>query len=154
MSDDRTPIPETVRRMPVQPRQWALTGPRTRQPGTIAVMMPYPVRIAEDAACFGDETWCEDRDRTGARVIAHQKALCLSCPLRTACAEWGIAHEDFYVYGGLTPDERRDVRKRRNQALVDPLRARDFGLDIDGQASVWVTGAGYLEDESDATYSA
>lgn len=45
-------------------------------------------------------------------------ALCRQCPLRTACAEEGIA-EDHGVWGGMYPDQRRAVRKRRARMMKD-----------------------------------
>lgn len=41
------------------------------------------------------------------------KKICKSCVHRTECAEWGIKHEVFGVWGGLTPQERAIIRKSR-----------------------------------------
>jgi len=139
-------IPAAIAALPVQPRQWSTTARgKVRQEWAFAVMMPYPVFISEDALCRDDEEWTVDHQGYNAIAhTAHQKAVCASCTLRTACAEWGIAHEDYYVFGGLTRDERRVIRKRRGQALVDPLRARQFGLNIDGpDVSGWGSGASF-----------
>jgi WhiB family redox-sensing transcriptional regulator len=48
--------------------------------------------------------------------IDEAKAVCVGCPVRTACLEWALqagpdaAHG---VWGGLDEDERRSVRRRR-----------------------------------------
>lgn len=43
--------------------------------------------------------------------IAAAKRVCDSCPVRDACLDWAMeSGEDFGVWGGLTEDERRDLR--------------------------------------------
>lgn len=46
----------------------------------------------------------------------HKEArkLCSSCVYRTECAEWGIVHEAFGIWGGLTPRERVQIRRARH----------------------------------------
>jgi WhiB family redox-sensing transcriptional regulator len=39
----------------------------------------------------------------------HAKAICAMCPVRVECAEAG-ATEDFGIWGGLSPKQRRPVR--------------------------------------------
>ena len=41
------------------------------------------------------------------------KRICGNCTHRLECAEWGIYNERFGIWGGLTPYERRSIRKRR-----------------------------------------
>jgi WhiB family redox-sensing transcriptional regulator len=41
------------------------------------------------------------------------KKMCLECPLIALCAEYAIeAQEDFGVWGGLSANERRSLRRR------------------------------------------
>lgn len=40
------------------------------------------------------------------------KALCDECPIKTACAEYGLKYERQGIYGGLTGYERRNIRKK------------------------------------------
>jgi len=47
------------------------------------------------------------------------RALCADCPSRHPCAEWGIAHEHFGIWGGLSERERRKIRRQRRITLVD-----------------------------------
>jgi WhiB family redox-sensing transcriptional regulator len=49
------------------------------------------------------------------------KAVCDSggvggapCPCREACREWGLHHELFGVWGGLSERQRRRIRHERN----------------------------------------
>jgi WhiB family redox-sensing transcriptional regulator len=45
------------------------------------------------------------------------KAICVTCPVRTACLDWAIQHsEEFCIWGGMSPDERKIEVKRRSRA--------------------------------------
>jgi hypothetical protein len=41
------------------------------------------------------------------------KNTCNSCIHKTECAEWGIYHENFGIWGGTTPLERTQIRRKR-----------------------------------------
>lgn len=70
-----------------------------------------------DAACKGldvnlwfpvsrPETGCEAEQAEAA------KAVCGSCPARLACLAWADATaQQFGIFGGLTPNERRAARR-------------------------------------------
>lgn len=107
---------------PVQPRQWV------EHRGKVAAMMPYPGAQPEDRLCLNDDAYTDDASLRQERTREYMRDKCGKCVLQTACAEYGIAHEDYYMYGGLTPDERKQVRKDRGQVLVDPFAAYYFGL--------------------------
>jgi hypothetical protein len=47
------------------------------------------------------------------------KETCARCPIRDACAEYGVRWEKHGVWGGLTAVQRREERKRRR--LPEPL---------------------------------
>ena len=53
-----------------------------------------------------------------AEEIAHAKAICSRCPMRDACLQAALDFGDKEgVWGGLTPDERgRLVRKRQRKS--------------------------------------
>lgn len=51
---------------------------------------------------------------------AMAKALCAECPIKTACAEYGIKYERSGIYGGLTAVERRKIR---SELKLQPLPA-------------------------------
>jgi WhiB family redox-sensing transcriptional regulator len=43
------------------------------------------------------------------------KKICLGCESRTQCLEWALSRgEEFGVWGGTTPTERRDLRRGRH----------------------------------------
>ena len=45
------------------------------------------------------------------------RTICNGCDHKIECAEWGIKHEGFGIWGGLTPRERQRIRRERNILL-------------------------------------
>lgn len=46
-------------------------------------------------------------------------AICQACPVRAECLDYSIrAREEFGVWGGMTPRERKKVLKTMDQELV------------------------------------
>lgn len=45
--------------------------------------------------------------------------ICAKCSHITDCAEWGIQKERWGVWGGLTPPQRANIRRKRNITLKD-----------------------------------
>jgi hypothetical protein len=109
----------------VLPKQYRILerGGRT----VVAAMMPYP-DLDSGAKCAGDEAFGEELARVGTGQIAYMKGKCAACPLLTACREWGIAHEQYLMFGGLTPGERKAIRKQRGQVCVEPSAAHEYGM--------------------------
>lgn len=62
------------------------------------------------------EIWFPEQSGT----TAPAKRICGSCLHKTECAEWGIKHERFGVWGGLSAEERKDVRRKKNILLETP----------------------------------
>ena len=51
-----------------------------------------------------------------ARQAAAAKRICMSCPVRVACLEFALeSRQDFGVWGGLTEEERRSLRRSRQR---------------------------------------
>lgn len=116
---------------PVMPRQWRVIE-RDGKPYGVA-MMPYPVLHPEDAACRGDRRFLlELNGKYAASPLkrwADLRPVCRACPLQAACAEWGIAHEgEWGMFGGLTPNERDDIRQSRQQLRVEPENAHVYDM--------------------------
>lgn len=56
--------------------------------------------------------------------IEEAKAVCMRCPVREQCLEFALASgQDAGVWGGLSEDERRSLKRRRARA-----RARSKSL--------------------------
>lgn len=58
------------------------------------------------------DAYFPDSDVVG-NVDDTQLALggCSICPIKAACAEYGIRHANLGIYGGLMPRKRREIRK-------------------------------------------
>lgn len=58
-------------------------------------------------------------DSDDKQLVAHSttykeaKEICRKCPHQAECAEWGVANEVHGVWGGLTPSDRRHLRRGR-----------------------------------------
>jgi WhiB family redox-sensing transcriptional regulator len=64
---------------------------------------------AQCAQPMVDPEWFFDDSQTDMAKI-----ICDQCPLKQACGQWAIeTNENFGVYGGLTPDERRKIIKNK-----------------------------------------
>jgi WhiB family redox-sensing transcriptional regulator len=51
------------------------------------------------------------------RQIEAAKAICdQRCPVRDACLMWALDHAEFGVYGGMSEDERRELKQRTTRA--------------------------------------
>lgn len=74
---------------------------------------------APSCAQVGGDFWFaeKDVDDSELKVITDYrfaKSICNSCPHKTECAEWGLEHELWGMWGGLTPKERVYIRRRKN----------------------------------------
>lgn len=51
--------------------------------------------------------------------IEEAKEVCRSCPVSTSCLKWALeTGQDGGVWGGMSEDERRSLKRRRN---ADPM---------------------------------
>lgn len=82
-------------------------------PETVTTYDPDDWRF--DAACRDLDTaiFFPDTDDQ----IAQAKAVCATCPVRDACLEFAvITRQNDGVWGGLDENERRRVRRLRQEA--------------------------------------
>lgn len=73
-----------------------------------------------DAACADDrydsDIWFPDvEDR---EAVDRAAQICGGCPVREPCAEWGIKHENYGIWGGLTGPQLDEVRRHMNVRRV------------------------------------
>ena len=74
----------------------------------------------EQAACRewdfqlkGDPFFTDDRGRD---PWADARAVCEDCPVRTTCLEAALSRREPHgLFGGLDPDQRRQIIRRRNR---------------------------------------
>lgn len=82
----------------------------------------------EQAACkgmwlepdfFRKESQGETTHAFAERADRELKSICAECAIRVACREYALEHNiDTGVWGGLLPNERRDLRRRRVNRAV------------------------------------
>jgi hypothetical protein len=86
--------------------------------------MKYP--DFSEAACtgIGVELFFEE-SKTPTIEEKMVMRLCRSCPVQKDCLEWGLRHESYGIWGGLTRAELRRMRAARNILLV-PIMASDY----------------------------
>ncbi|HEU5484130.1 MAG TPA: WhiB family transcriptional regulator [Microlunatus sp.] len=73
-----------------------------------------------------DYAACQEKDpelffpigTTGPAVLQLEEAkrVCASCPVKSLCLEWAmLARIDYGVWGGLSEDERRTLKRRNSR---------------------------------------
>lgn len=86
-----------------------MTAKRRRPAHLPPVLAPQPLRVPsalrEQGACDG--TIVDHYDEASFELA---KAVCSGCLVRATCLGYAMAHEEFGVWGGLTPDERDAIR--------------------------------------------
>jgi hypothetical protein len=94
----------------------------------------------EDPSCasVGGNFWFPERDAgsLGLTVINFQseeakiaRNVCNSCTHKIECQQWGIQHEKYGIWGGLTEGEREPIRKRLN-IIVKEVGIADFTASV------------------------
>jgi WhiB family redox-sensing transcriptional regulator len=74
-------------------------------------------------ASVGGEFWFPERSLDASEIklfsysapeVLLAKSVCNSCIHKTECKQWGLEHERFGIWGGLTEGEREPIRRRLN----------------------------------------
>jgi WhiB family redox-sensing transcriptional regulator len=76
----------------------------------------------EDPQCaeVGTEIFYTDKEDGLSRLFAeYARSVCSGCKHITECGEWGIHKEYFGVWGGLTPKDRKAIRRARRIVLEE-----------------------------------
>ena len=61
-------------------------------------------------------------------AVKQAKKICSGCPIAVECLTWAIANEDFGIWGGTTPSERKELRRspaRKNLLLNEMMNNPD-----------------------------
>lgn len=56
-------------------------------------------------------------------VYPQLRKVCANCDVLDKCRDWGIKHEEWGFWGGMTVYERRQFRKRYNIKVRQPWAA-------------------------------
>ena len=95
----------------------------------------FPTRESVEPRVWRNDAACRDTDpslffpvgQTGPAIehIKNAKAVCDSCAVQVECLEFALmTNQDAGIWGGLTEDERRQIRReRRRQAREAAKRA-------------------------------
>lgn len=49
------------------------------------------------------------------------RTICSGCGVREQCLEWALRHESYGMWGGTTPLQRKEIRRKRNIILKEIL---------------------------------
>jgi len=97
---------------------------------TSARLNVYPLKVSSAQALdWRDRSACLDEDpelffpigNTGPAIlqIEEAKQVCRRCEVREQCLQWALeAGQDHGVWGGLSEDERRALKRRSTRARV------------------------------------
>ena len=70
----------------------------------------------EDAACKFTDTDSFYPEGAGEALATNRVLIkiCNNCPIKSECANYAIHNEQHGFWGGLSPSERAEIRKRKN----------------------------------------
>lgn len=87
---------------------------RLRQAYAYQDIVPMP--DLTDALCSGTGNILFYPNKGDSDLIRNAKKLCEKCPVQEECGEWAIQNnEDFGIWGGLTVEERKLIRRQRSK---------------------------------------
>ena len=76
-------------------------------------------------------TWATSGHTVRSRVVVKKRKVprqianvCASCAIQTECARWGIHHELYGIWGGLSDSDRETLRIRYGISRRAPNTAR------------------------------
>lgn len=74
----------------------------------------------EPCATTDPELFFTDPMRETRPIRETIRFICSTCSLLAECREWGVRHEEYGWWGGLSGEERRVVRRQRGLVLLRP----------------------------------
>jgi WhiB family transcriptional regulator, redox-sensing transcriptional regulator len=74
----------------------------------------------EEAICVGAEPGIFDGESL--MDVLEAKRICSACPIQAMCLDWATQTQDAGVWGGLTPEERKNLRGGTNPADIGEIR--------------------------------
>jgi len=93
-------------------------------------MIKYYERVNwEEAACRFTDTDSFYPEGAGEALAQNRvlRRICQECPIVNACANYAVVHEKHGYWGGLSPRDRWDIRKRNN--VPEPIDDDFIGMD-------------------------
>jgi WhiB family transcriptional regulator, redox-sensing transcriptional regulator len=74
----------------------------------------------DEAICVGAEPGIFDGESL--MDVLQAKSICSACPIQAMCLDWATQTQDAGVWGGLTPEERKNLRGGTNPADIGEIR--------------------------------
>jgi hypothetical protein len=91
--------------------------------------MNYPDLSAAACNTPGGRALFEDLTPT---TIPIARRICQGCPVRRECMLWGVEHETWSMWGGLTEKELAAARRK-------------YGIRLQELHSGWIAGANHVK---------
>ena len=77
-----------------------------------------------NAACTNVDPeifYAEDQIHPDTEAVEEARLVCASCAEQKSCLVWGLDHENYGMWGGLTANERRYYLKGRYEKLKQAI---------------------------------
>lgn len=88
----------------------------------VRYVLRYNLKLFEGGNCKGldVETFYPPQDVFSYNEEKMISKMCANCPAMMACLEWGLAHERYGIWGGTTPNRRKQLRRLMKMQMVEP----------------------------------
>ena len=86
------------------------------QPDFLRLLIEQGLCATEDPDLFFPDH--DERTAAFANQAEQAKQICFRCPIMSTCADYSLQYEEYGVWGGMTPSERR--KERKDQGLDAP----------------------------------
>ena len=85
------------------------------------------------AACLSTDTESFYPEGAGEALATNRVLvkICNNCPIKSECANYAIHNEQHGFWGGLSPSERAEIRKRKN--IPEPTYESSFPREYYGR---------------------
>ena len=89
-------------------------------------------------ASVGSDFWFPEKANSKGAVrtlsgtsfeVQMAKSICGSCIHKSECKQWGLEHEYFGIWGGLTEGDRRIIRRKLN-IIVEEVGVANFAAGV------------------------
>lgn len=83
--------------------------------------MKYPNFKGDEPCTSLGLVWYYDEElNPSLRHVRVAVSMCNACPMVHECRDWGVRHERYGIWGGMTPADRKRERQRLGLHL-EPL---------------------------------